>query len=85
MSLSRPFRQTSLTVRLAARHYVDSLPLVFLVGIATTVDALYSLLSRKTANRLEASSFFVDPGVSAFNALVRGVRLFARTCPTHRC
>ncbi|BGP22666.1 origin recognition complex subunit 3 [Rhodotorula toruloides] len=54
-------------------HYVDSLPLVFLVGIATTVDALYSLLSRKTANKLEASNFFVDPGVSVFNALVRGV------------
>ncbi|BGP29911.1 Origin recognition complex subunit 3 [Rhodotorula toruloides] len=54
-------------------HYVDTLPLVFLVGIATTVDAIYSLLSRKTANKLDASSFFVDPGVSAFNALVRGV------------
>ncbi|BGP05881.1 Origin recognition complex subunit 3 [Rhodotorula toruloides] len=57
----------------ALSHYVDTLPLVFLVGIATTVDAVYSLLSRKTANKLDASSFFVDPGVSAFNALVRGV------------
>lgn len=65
------------------RHYVDTLPLVFLVGIATTVDAAYSLLSRKTANKLDASSFFVDPGVSAFNALVRGVSVLVSVLLHH--
>ncbi|GAA5822740.1 hypothetical protein JCM11251_004361 [Rhodosporidiobolus azoricus] len=53
--------------------YTSTLPLVLLIGIATTPDALYSLVPRKTANKLDAQSFFVDPGVGAFNALVRGV------------
>ncbi|GAA5894668.1 hypothetical protein JCM6882_006652 [Rhodosporidiobolus microsporus] len=53
--------------------YTPTLPLVLLIGIATTPDALYSLVPRKTANKLDAQSFFVDPGVGAFNALVRGV------------
>ncbi|POY76587.1 hypothetical protein BMF94_0176 [Rhodotorula taiwanensis] len=51
----------------------DSLPLTLLVGIATTADALWNLLARKTANQLDAASFFVDPGVGAFNALMRGL------------
>lgn len=53
----------------------DSLPLTLLVGIATTADALWNLLARITANQLDAASFFVDPGVGAFNALMRGVSL----------
>ncbi|GJN88670.1 hypothetical protein Rhopal_001636-T1 [Rhodotorula paludigena] len=57
----------------ALSEYVDSLPLVLLVGIATTADALFNLLSRKTAHKLDAARFLVDPGVSAFNALVRGL------------
>ncbi|GAA5979191.1 hypothetical protein JCM11641_008456 [Rhodosporidiobolus odoratus] len=53
--------------------YTSTLPLVLLVGIATTADALYNLVPRKVCNKLDAQSFFVDPGVGAFNALVRGV------------
>ncbi|KPV75780.1 uncharacterized protein RHOBADRAFT_52808 [Rhodotorula graminis WP1] len=53
--------------------YADLLPLTLLIGIATTADAFFSLVSRKTANQLDAARFFVDPGVSAFNALVRGL------------
>ncbi|GAA5881279.1 hypothetical protein JCM3774_000950 [Rhodotorula dairenensis] len=53
--------------------YTDKLPLTLLVGIATTADALWTLLARKTANKLDAASFFVDPGVGAFNALMRGL------------
>ena len=53
--------------------YTDKLPITLLVGIATTADALWTLLGRKTANKLDAATFFVDPGVGAFNALMRGV------------
>ncbi|GAA5978195.1 hypothetical protein JCM10908_004267 [Rhodotorula pacifica] len=53
--------------------YTDKLPLTLLVGIATTADALWTLLGRKTTNKLDAASFFVDPGVGAFNALMRGL------------
>ncbi|GAA5837528.1 hypothetical protein JCM9279_006781 [Rhodotorula babjevae] len=53
--------------------YTDRLPLTLLIGIATTADAFFSLVARKTANELDAARFFVDPGVSAFNALVRGL------------
>ncbi|GAA5938683.1 hypothetical protein JCM3775_001959, partial [Rhodotorula graminis] len=53
--------------------YADLLPLTLLIGIATTADAFFSLVSRKTANQLDVARFFVDPGVSAFNALVRGL------------
>ncbi|GAA6029372.1 hypothetical protein JCM8097_003642 [Rhodosporidiobolus ruineniae] len=53
--------------------YTSTLPLVLLIGIATTSTALYSLLSRKTSNLLSTRDSFVDPGVGAFNALVRGV------------
>ncbi|BGP18746.1 Origin recognition complex subunit 3, partial [Rhodosporidiobolus nylandii] len=53
--------------------YTSTLPLVLLVGVATTADALYNLVPRRTCNKLDAQSFFVDPGVGAFNALVRGV------------
>ncbi|GAA6023827.1 hypothetical protein JCM10207_005386 [Rhodosporidiobolus poonsookiae] len=54
-------------------RYTSTLPLVLLVGIATTSDALYNLVPRKTCNKLDAQSFFVEPGVGAFNALVRGL------------
>ncbi|KWU46587.1 hypothetical protein RHOSPDRAFT_15117 [Rhodotorula sp. JG-1b] len=53
--------------------YTDKLPITLLVGIATTADALWTLLGRKTANKLDAATFFVDPGVGAFNALMRGL------------
>ncbi|GAA5904649.1 hypothetical protein JCM8208_004840 [Rhodotorula glutinis] len=53
--------------------YTDHLPLTLLIGIATTADAFFSLVARKTANQLDAARFFVDPGVSAFNALARGL------------
>ncbi|BGP37813.1 Origin recognition complex subunit 3 [Rhodotorula kratochvilovae] len=53
--------------------YTDTLPLTLLIGIATTADAFFSLVPRPTANKLDAARFFVDPGVSAFNALIRGL------------
>ncbi|TNY23682.1 origin recognition complex subunit 3 N-terminus-domain-containing protein [Rhodotorula diobovata] len=53
--------------------YTSTLPLTLLVGIATTADAFFGLVSRPTAHQLDAASFFVDPGVGAFNALVRGL------------
>ena len=53
--------------------YTNKLPITLLVGIATTADALWTLLGRKTDNKLDAATFFVDPGVGAFNALMRGV------------
>lgn len=65
---------SSLTAPPVISRHTDSLPLALLVGIATTADALWTLLGRQTANKLDAASFFVDPGVGAFNALLRGVR-----------
>lgn len=65
---------SNLTAQPVNRRHTDSLPLTLLVGIATTADALWTLLGRQTANKLDAASFFVDPGVGAFNALMRGVR-----------
>ncbi|GAA5910943.1 uncharacterized protein JCM6883_000651 [Sporobolomyces salmoneus] len=57
----------------ALSHYTATLPLVLLLGVATTPTALYNLLPQQTTNRLDVSQFFVDPGIGAFNALVRGV------------
>ncbi|GAA5932684.1 uncharacterized protein JCM15063_002176 [Sporobolomyces koalae] len=53
--------------------YTTQLPLVLLVGVATIPDALYNLVPRHTTNLLDVSHFFVDPGIGAFNALVRGL------------
>ncbi|GAA5845942.1 hypothetical protein JCM5353_008175 [Sporobolomyces roseus] len=54
-------------------HFTTTLPLVLLLGIATTSSALYNLIPQHTTNRLDISTFFVDPGIGAFNALVRGI------------
>ncbi|GAA6050059.1 hypothetical protein JCM3770_001349 [Rhodotorula araucariae] len=53
--------------------YTGTLPLTLLVGIATTEDAFFSVVPRTTANKLDAARFVVDPGISAFNALIRGL------------
>ncbi|GAA5975281.1 hypothetical protein JCM21900_003849 [Sporobolomyces salmonicolor] len=54
-------------------HFTSTLPLIFLIGVATSPSALHSLIPSPVANRLDLASFYVDPGVGAFNALVRGV------------
>ncbi|GAA5894557.1 hypothetical protein JCM5296_005129 [Sporobolomyces johnsonii] len=54
-------------------HFTSILPLILLIGVATSPSALHSLIPSPVANRLDLASFYVDPGVGAFNALVRGV------------
>ncbi|GAA5820712.1 hypothetical protein JCM10212_000837 [Sporobolomyces blumeae] len=60
---------------IALSKYTESLPLVLLLGIATTSSALYNLVPQRVTNRMDVSSFYVDPGIGAFNALIRGVFL----------
>lgn len=54
------------------------MPIVFLVGIATAATALTEAVSRRISNLLETTTFFVEPGVGAFNALARGVSYSVR-------
>ena len=58
-------------------RYVTKLPLVFLLGVATSADALNQVLWRGVTNLLDTASFFVEPGIGTFNALMRGV---SHTC-----
>lgn len=65
-------------IQTLSRH-VESIPIVLLVGIATSAKALHDAVPRRVTNLLETTSFFVEPGVGAFTALMRGVSL-----PTYR-
>jgi hypothetical protein len=59
-------------IQTLSRH-VQALPIVLLVGIATSAKALHDAVPRRVTNLLETTSFFVEPGVGAFTALMRGV------------
>lgn len=54
-------------------RYVTKLPIVFLLGVATSADALNQVLWRGVTNLLDTATFFVEPGIGTFNALMRGV------------
>ncbi|ORY59430.1 origin recognition complex subunit 3 N-terminus-domain-containing protein [Leucosporidium creatinivorum] len=54
-------------------RYVSKLPIVFLLGVATSADALNQVLWRGVTNLLETATFFVEPGIATFNALMRGL------------
>lgn len=54
-------------------HYVDSLPLVLLLGVATSAEALHQAVWRGVANLLDTSMFFVEPGMRTFETLMKGV------------
>lgn len=58
-------------------QYVDKLPFVFLIGVATSPLALHDFVPKDVLNLLETETFFVEPGIGAFNALMRGVSFSA--------
>ncbi|KAK4058832.1 Origin recognition complex subunit 3 [Microbotryomycetes sp. JL221] len=51
--------------------YAGELPLVLLIGVATSADAINQAVWRGITNQLNTSTFFVEPGISAFNAVMR--------------
>ncbi len=68
-------------VALRRSRYVPRLPLVLLLGVATSADALYNAVTRPVTNLLDVVPFFVEPGVDAFCALVRGVSFLPDQAP----
>ncbi|SCZ97420.1 BZ3500_MvSof-1268-A1-R1_Chr4-2g07202 [Microbotryum saponariae] len=51
----------------------SKVPLTFLIGVATSSDALYHAIPRTCANLLDVTEFFVDLGLSAFNGLMASI------------
>lgn len=56
-------------------EYRPTIPMVFLIGVATSTNALSSAVPRTTQNLLDTENFFVEPGKKAFCALMDGVSL----------
>jgi hypothetical protein len=44
-----------------------------LIGVATSTSAIHNALPRSITNLLETANFFVEPGIAAFNVLIRGL------------
>ncbi|KAM0792317.1 hypothetical protein ACM66B_005002 [Microbotryomycetes sp. NB124-2] len=51
--------------------YAGKLPLVFLIGVATSADAINQVIWRGVTSLMNISTFFVEPGIAAFNAVMR--------------
>ncbi|KAL8293081.1 hypothetical protein RQP46_000775 [Phenoliferia psychrophenolica] len=54
-------------------RYTHVLPIVFLLGVATSSNALHEVLPRRSTNLLDVAKFYVEPGIGTFNALIRGL------------
>jgi hypothetical protein len=51
------------------------LPLVFIFCIATSLEAVHTVLPRSVTSRLHTSHFFVEEGIETVYALLKGVSL----------
>lgn len=56
-------------------HYVARLPIVFLLGVATSAEALHQAVWRGITNTLDIHTFFVEVGMSTFTTLIKEVSL----------
>lgn len=73
VSLSLPSLYILHILTLSCSIHVQEIPIVFLIGVATSTSAIHNALPRSTTNLLETANLFVEPGIAAFNALMRGV------------
>ncbi|KAK4053813.1 Origin recognition complex subunit 3 [Microbotryomycetes sp. JL201] len=55
----------------ALAAYAGKLPLAFLIGVATSADAINQVVWRGITSLMNISTFFVEPGIAAFNAVMR--------------
>ncbi|KAM0753608.1 hypothetical protein T439DRAFT_377780 [Meredithblackwellia eburnea MCA 4105] len=54
-------------------RYISQLPIVLVIGAATSLNALHELIPRRTANLLDIERFFVEPGIGTFNSLIKNI------------